>query len=119
MLGLGERQLHFLGQCPREVVATERQRPLPDDLARIGNDQVRAIGADIENDGATLFATWRVVFRNGGIRIDDGRVATLLQQFVRCEVRQCERSHLHDVALDARRIVLAHILRDYFALHRE
>ncbi len=40
MLGLGEGELHVLGQGTGEVVAAQRNRPLPDDLSAVGDDEV-------------------------------------------------------------------------------
>ena len=54
VLGLGEGELHVLGQGAGEVVAAERDGPLPDDAAAVGDDEVAAVGADVEGDDAVL-----------------------------------------------------------------
>ena len=56
VLGLGEGELEVLGQGAGEVVAAQRDGPLPDDAAAVGDDQVAAVGADVEGDDAALLA---------------------------------------------------------------
>ncbi len=56
VLGLGEGQFQVLGQGAGEVVAAERNRPLPDDAAAVGDDEVAAVGADVQGDDAVLIA---------------------------------------------------------------
>jgi len=65
VLGLGEGELEVLGQRPGEVVAAQRDRPLPDDLPAVGDDEVRAVGADVQDDHAPLLAPRRLVGNAG------------------------------------------------------
>ena len=55
-----------LDRAPREVIAAERNRPLPDDLFAVGDDEVGAIGADVEGDDAVFLAPRPVVLVVGG-----------------------------------------------------
>ena len=61
VFGLGEGELQFLGQRAGEVVAAERDRPLPDDLAAVGDDEVRGVGADVHARPRTAFLAPRRV----------------------------------------------------------
>src|SRR5260370_13319419 len=92
MFGFGERQLHILGQGPGEMVATERDVPLPDDALAVGDHQVRIVRADVQGDHAALLPLGGLVF----VRL---RLA-LFQQFVGDEIAQGQVGYLHDVDLD-------------------
>ena len=61
MLGLGEGEFQLFRQGAREVIAAERDRPLPDDAIGVGDDEVAAIGADVEGDDAVRFLLLLVV----------------------------------------------------------
>ena len=56
VLGLGEGQLEVLGQGAGEVVAAQRNGPLPDDLLAVGDDQVGVVGADVQGDDALFLS---------------------------------------------------------------
>ncbi len=90
MFGLGERQLQVLGEGAREVVAAQRNRPLPDDAVAVGDDQVGVVRADVERDDAALLAASLLALGGGGF----------FQQIVRNEIAQCQRRHLHDLHFD-------------------
>ncbi len=49
MLGLGERELQFLGERLGEMIAAERDIALPDAIA-VGDDQIGRVGAQRDDD---------------------------------------------------------------------
>ena len=119
MFGLGERELHFLRQRPREVTAAQRNRALPDDLAAVGDDEVRAVRADVQHDRTAFLAAWNLVIPfDDRVPLDAARPA-LLQQFVGCKVGQCQGRHLDVVNFGLHALVVTQVLVDDVALHGE
>ena len=115
MLGLGEGELQVLGQGAGEVVAAQRDRPLPDDLAAVGDDQVRVVGADVEGDDALLLAARPR--RSAGS--SPCGAPPCFEQVVGDEVAQGQRGHLHDVDLDVDVLEVLQVAVDHVALHGE
>lgn len=97
------------------MAAAERNGALPDDLRAVGDDEVRRVGADVEDDDATLLAAGRVLGRSllGRVR------ATLLEQLVGGEIAQRQRGHLHGMHIAAGPGVVSELAGDDVALHGE
>ena len=90
MLGLGEGELQLLGQRLGEVVAAQRNAPLPDAIA-VGDHQVGRVGAQREDDHR-LGRIVRIVF------VRRRQVLQLVEDGV---VVERQRRELHDVDFDA------------------
>ncbi len=103
----------MLGQGPREMVAGQRDRPLPNDAAAVGDDEVRAIGPDVQRDNALLLA----------VSLSRSRVGLLgfglTKQIVGDEVAQSQRRHLDEVHFNVDFLEVLEIAVDHVALHGE
>ena len=119
VFGFSERELHFLRQRPCEVAAAEGNRALPNDLAAVGDDEVRAIRADVQHDRAAFLATWDFVIPFDDRVPFDATGTALTQQLVGRKVGQCERRHLNIVNFRFHALVVAEVLVDDVPFHGE
>src|SRR5262249_14780827 len=112
VLGLGEGELELLCQGPSEVVAADRDRPLPDDPPAVGDDQVGPVRPDVERDHA-LFLPDRLGLGRLPVR------AAPFQELIGHKVGKRERGHLDEVDFQFDRLEVANEAVDHVPLHRE
>ena len=105
VFGLGERQLHFLGEGAGEVIATHRHVADPD-LATVGHHQRRVVAAHVDHD--------RVIFG-----VLTGGAQTKSQPVVAQEVVQSQGRDLDEFDLNLLGQERLHVMLNLLALHRE
>ena len=105
MLGLGKRQLHLLGQRPREVVASKRNIANPD-LRAVGDQQRRVVGSHVEHDGVLVVVGRFLVHPNAHLVVAD-------------EIVQGQWSDLDEVNFESRVEKRLQSLEHLLAFHRE
>ena len=106
VLGLGKRQLHFLRQCPREMIPSQRHVAVPDFLS-VRNQQRRIVGAHIKQQSVVFLLGRRITAWN----MPELVVAKKVVERQGGDLNQID----FDLAVDERRQVLLHLV----ALHRK
>ena len=105
MFGLGERQLHLLGQRPREVVASKRNIANPD-LRAVGDQQRRVVGSHVEHDRVLVVVGRLLVHPNAHLVVTD-------------EIVQGQRSDLDEIDFESRVEKRLQSLEHLLTFHRE
>ena len=105
VLSLREGQLHILGQCPREMISSQRDIADPD-LGTVGNQQRRVVSAHVEHDRVFIRFVFRVLGTDAHLVVAD-------------KVVQRHRRDLDQIDFNSRVQEWLQRLVDLVAFHRE
>ena len=96
MLGLGKRQLQILSQLPCEVIASDRNTPLPYPKT-IGDQQIARVGTDAQNNRIRR-RTVRIEL-HGGHRLGEALVGDHVVDAHGCQLHQIDIDALVAIGL--------------------
>ena len=96
VLGLGKRQLQVLGQLPREVIASDRNTPLPYPKS-IGDQQIARVGPNAQNNRIRRRTVW--IELGGGHRLGKPLVGDHVVDAHGCQLHQVDIDSLVAIGL--------------------